>query len=97
MTRKQRITYLEIKLQNPDLTLSSRIRDEATLRDLKYIDELEDRYKSLQGAYQRLAEKGLEYGRKFCYRYCHEVVEQCEMCESCPDGWGIAWDEGEEQ
>lgn len=97
MTRKQRITYLEIKLQSPDLTLSSRIRDTETLKDLKYIDELEHRYKSLQGYVVRLKERGLEAGRKHCWRDGKTVIENCDLCDKCIQPGDLAWNEGGEE
>lgn len=36
-------------------------------------------------------------GMKFCWRHCHWVVEQCEVCESCPDPEDLACDESEDQ
>lgn len=96
MTRLKRITELEIKLQNPDLTLHSRLRDTETLKDLKYIDELEHRYKSLQGAYVRLKERGLKAGRKHCWRDGTTVIEYCDFCDNCIQPGDPGWSEGDE-
>ena len=68
MTRRQIITDLEIKLQNPDLSLSSRLRDQAILKYLKDDEGLTERYRELKGYVVRLKERGLEEGRKHC---CH--------------------------
>ena len=63
MTRQQIITDLEIKLQNPNLSLSSRLRDQAILKYLKEDEDLTERYRELQGYVVRLKERGLEEGR----------------------------------
>ena len=95
MTRRKIITDLEIRLQDPTLSLSSRLRDEAILKYLKDDEGLTDRYRELQGYVVRLKERGLEEGRKYCWRYGWDVVEQCEVCESCPEPGDLAWNEEE--
>ena len=74
MTRRQIITDLEIKLQNPDLSLSSRLRDQAILKYLKDDEGLTERYRELQGYVVRLKERGLEEGRKHCW-HCGQKLD----------------------
>ena len=75
MTRKQRITYLEIKLQNPDLSLSSRLRDEAILKYLKDDEGLTECYRELQGYVVRLKEREAEISEDVMQDYPFKVTE----------------------
>ena len=95
MTRRRIITDLEIRLQSPNLSLSGRLRDQAILKQLKKDEDLAERYRELQGYVARLKGQGLEEGRKYCWRYGWDVVEQCEVCESCPEPGDLAWNEEE--
>ena len=96
MTRQQIITDLENKLQNHHLSLSSRLRDEAILKYLKEDEGLTERYRALQGYVVRLKERGLEKGRKFCWRDGKAVIENCYICDKCIQPGDLAWNEGEE-
>ena len=95
MTRQQIIKYLEIKLQNPNLSLSSRLRDQAILRYLKDDEGLTERYRELQGYVARLKERGLEEGRKHCWRYGQTVIAGCDLCDTCIQPGDLTWEEEE--
>ncbi len=96
MTRRELISYYEVKLQNPHLTLSSRLRDEAILKHLKDDEDLTERYRELQGYVVRLKERGLEEGKKHCWRYGQTVIAGCDLCDTCLQPGDLAWNEGEE-
>ena len=75
MTRQQIITDLEIKLQNPDLSLSSRLRDQAILKYLKDDEGLTERYRELQGYVVRLKEREAEISEDVMQDYPFKVTE----------------------
>ena len=75
MTRRQIITDLEIKLQNPDLSLSSRLRDQAILKYLKDDEGLTERYRELQGYVVRLKEREAEISEDVMQDYPFKVTE----------------------
>ena len=75
MTRQQIITDLEIKLQNPNLSLSSRLRDQAILKYLKDDEGLTERYRELQGYVVRLKEREAEISEDVMQDYPFKVTE----------------------
>lgn len=94
MTRRQIITDLEIRLQDPHVDPRDRSRGQAILTQLKADEGLTERYRELQGYIARLKERGLEDGRKHCWRYGQTVIENCDLCDTCIQPGDLAWNEG---
>ena len=86
MTLKEIITLTEEKLKNPDLTQTSREREETHLHY----------HKSLQRLLAVVGDEMMPKPRKRCWRYGDTAVEQCSVCESCLEPGDLAWNEGEE-